>query len=94
MNGEKYDDNKLDYTLIPKDALDEVVRVLMYGAEKYDRDNWYKVDNGRHRYDKAALRHLFAEADGEDLDESGYYHLAHAAASCLFAIHFALDEKR
>jgi len=94
MKGVKFDEDKLDYTLIPKQALDEVVRVLMYGAEKYDRDNWKRIDDGRDRYNRAALRHLFSEVDGEDLDESTYFHLAHAAASCLFSLAFAIQEMK
>lgn len=93
MNGIKYDDEKLDFTLLPYDSLCEVVKVLMHGAKKYDRDNWYKVEDGRFRYNKAALRHTFSEVDGETIDpESNLYHLAHAVCSSLFALHFAIEE--
>jgi len=44
MNGVKYDSGKPDYTLLPLDALEQVVEVLTFGAAKYDRDNWKKVD--------------------------------------------------
>jgi len=91
--GVKYDDEKLDYTLLDKKSIDEVVKVLMYGAKKYPAwDNWKKVPDARKRYVKAALRHLMSEADGETIDESGLLHLAHAATSCIFAIHFALQD--
>lgn len=86
MKGVKYDEDKLDYTLLPKESLDEVVKVLMYGAKKYERDNWHRVPDGYNRYVRACLRHIFQEANEEGLDESGYSHLAHAAASCLFAL--------
>lgn len=93
-NGVKYDDGKLDYTLLPYEALQEVVKVLMYGAKKYpEADNWKRVSDPRKRYNKAALRHLFAEVSGETIDkESGLYHLAHAVCSNLFALHFAIQD--
>lgn len=86
--GVKYDENKLDYTLIPMDSLAKVVEVLMYGARKYAPDNWYKVPDGKKRYIRALLRHSIQAID-EDLDnESNLPHLAHAACCCLFALHF------
>ena len=92
--GVKHDDGKLDYTLLPYEALQEVVKVLMYGAQKYpEADNWKRVEDPRKRYNKAAFRHLFAEVNNEALDkESGLYHLAHAICSNLFALHFAIKD--
>ena len=46
----------------------EVSRVLTIGAEKYDEENWRKLDNLQKRYTGATLRHLFAHMDGEKLD--------------------------
>ena len=94
--GIKHDEGKLDFTLLPYDALCEVVKVLMYGARKYPTaDNWRLIkDEPRKRYNKAALRHVFSEVDGETIDkESGLYHLAHAVCCNLFALHFAIKEK-
>ena len=95
-SGVKYDDKKLDYTLLPKSALDEVVKVLMYGARKYpEPDNWLRVPDARNRYNKACLRHMFAEVDKETFDkESKLYHLAHAVASSLFALYFAIEKEK
>lgn len=93
--GNKYDDGKPDHTMYPKIALDEVAKVFEYGAEKYGRNNFKLVDDGRHRYVKAAFRHLLSEAEGESLDpESNRYHLAHAVCSCLMALYFALNEDK
>lgn len=87
--GVKYDEDKLDYTLLPQPELAKVVETLMYGAKKYpEAHNWLKVENGKNRYIKALLRHAMQAVD-EDLDsESGLPHLAHAACCCLFAMHF------
>ena len=93
-NGVKYDDEKLDFTLLPYDSLCEVVKVLMYGAKKYpEADNWKRVGDARKRYNKAALRHTLSEVSGETIDpESKLYHLAHAVCSNMFALSFALKE--
>lgn len=89
--GIKYDGDKPDYSLVPFKALDEVVKVLTYGAAKYDRFNWEKVE--ARRYQAAALRHISAYMQGEKIDpESGINHLAHAACSLLFLTDFDLKE--
>ena len=36
----KYDQGKTDLSLMPPEALTEISRVLMFGAEKYGRNNW------------------------------------------------------
>jgi len=87
--GVKFDEGKRDWTLLPWGPLDQVVRVLEFGARKYSVDNWQKVPDGRARYIRAALRHLIAAAGGEDRDpESGISHLAHCVCCLLFALHF------
>lgn len=90
--GVKYDEDKLDFTLLPYDGIIKVVETLMYGARKYpEAHNWLKVEDGKNRYIKALLRHAMQAVD-EDLDsESGLPHLAHAACCCLFALHFMSD---
>jgi len=83
MKGIKHDANKPDYSLVPFEVLDEVVRVLTYGANKYDRFNWEFVEDTR--YQAAALRHISAYMQGEITDqESGYEHLAHAICNLMF----------
>jgi hypothetical protein len=81
--GTKQDNGKTDWTILPFAALEEVVKVLEYGAKKYSRDNWKKV-TPENRYIKAAFRHLIAYVKGEEIDnESGLNHLAHCVASLL-----------
>lgn len=87
--GVKHDEGKLDLTLIPPALLEEVAKVLMHGAEKYDRLNWVKVPDAGHRYAAAMLRHIHAWQKGESLDpESGRHHLAHAACCIAFLLAF------
>lgn len=89
LKGMKYDDGKLDFTLLPWESVEEVVKVLMFGAEKYERDNWKDVGDGYYRYLKALARHFSDIMKGEDVDpESKLPHLAHIAVNALFAIHF------
>lgn len=88
-SGIKFDVDKLDWSLLPFEQLDQVVRVLAYGAEKYDRDNWQRLIDPQRRYFAATLRHLVAWRRGELVDsESGLSHLAHAACNLLFLLWF------
>jgi len=85
--GVKWDRGKPDYSLLPWGALEEVVRVLSYGAEKYSRDNWRRVPDMKNRYLAAALRHTSSWARGEERDrESHLPHLAHAIVSLMFLL--------
>lgn len=84
MGGVKYDMGKPSMALLSHDALLDVARVLDFGKAKYDADNWRKGMEWR-RLISAAMRHLGAFNNGEDLDpESGLPHLAHAACCIMF----------
>lgn len=92
--GKKYDTDKLDYSLMPWRAIDEVVKVLMFGAMKYNRDNWKQVTDAKRRYLSAAYRHINAYAEGnQNDDESSFKHLAHAMCCLIFILWFDLNEK-
>lgn len=85
--GRKFDAGKLDYTLVPWEGLEEVVKVLEFGARKYARDNWQHVEGGETRYLAAAFRHIIAYNQGEKVDqETGLSHLAHAGCCLLFLL--------
>lgn len=85
--GRKFDQSKPDYTLLPWGAVNEVVKVLDFGAKKYARDNWKYVDDAHNRYLAAAFRHMSAYAQGEAKDpETGLSHMAHAACCVLFLL--------
>ena len=95
MEGKKYDGEKPRMYLLPPKALTEVAKVLTFGANKYDEGNWKKLDNLQNRYTGAALRHIFAHMDGEELDpETGLDHLAHAMCCLLFKLEAKLNEAR
>ena len=83
--GRKFDGDKLEFGLLPPLALEEVVRVLTFGAKKYERGNWQKVPESKRRYFDAMERHIWAWKKGEKLDtESGIHHLAHAMCCLMF----------
>ena len=83
--GRKYDGGKLEYGLLPPLALKEVVKVLTFGAQKYERDNWKYVDDSKRRYFDALQRHTWDWKEGEQFDpESGIHHLAHAMCCLMF----------
>lgn len=94
--GVKYDAGKPRYGLVlggfPR-ALERVVQVGTFGANKYSDDGWLTVDDGHSRYTDAMLRHHFAEAGGEELDgESGMLHAAHRAWNALAVLELKLIE--
>lgn len=88
----KHDANKPRLSLIPTEALYAVAGVMEYGAKKYEKDGWKRVE--RERYVDAMYRHLLAEvADPGSMDEeSGLPHLDHIGAN--FAILCGLREER
>lgn len=74
-------------------ALRELLGVCTFGAEKYSRSSWRKVDDRTTRYNDARARH-FISSHTEDLDEeSGFHHLAHEAWNCLALLQLKLEEK-
>lgn len=91
--GSKYDTAKPDWSLIQSKALDRYVRVLTFGAAKYDRENWRQVPNLRNRYLAACFRHIVAYLGGEKTDpESGEHHLAHAICCLAFVLEDIIDK--
>ena len=93
--GRKFDSGKADWSLLPLDVIEEVVEVLDFGAAKYDRDNWKKLDNLKLRCFAAALRHLTRWQSGELVDpESGKSHLSHAQCNLMFMRWSELNEDR
>jgi hypothetical protein len=83
--GRKFDGGKLEYGLLPPFALQETVKVLTFGAQKYERDNWKKVPESKRRYFDALQRHIWLWKQGEIEDgESGIHHLAHAMCCLMF----------
>ncbi len=100
--GMKFDGEKERWDLLPMDALNEVAKVLTFGAKKYKAWNWEHVDDAENRYYAAAERHLRdiqnakrgLEGASEFDSESNLLHAAHAACCCLFVASLALQRKQ
>lgn len=92
--GRKDDSDKPDFSLLDPGALFLVVKVLTFGAKKYGAYNWQGVPDMERRYFAAANRHLWAWYGGEETDESGLPHLAHAIASLLLLFAFVLHKPK
>lgn len=90
----KNDDNKIRMDLLPFDALEEIAKVLTFGANKYSDNGWKYVPDAVKRYEAALLRHYAAYKKDEVYDdESNLYHLSHLACNALFLLwHFMNPE--
>ena len=90
-NGVKYDEDKMRPSLLPMEALQEVIKVLTYGSKKYADDNWKIVPDAHKRYKDASMRHLMAYfAHQQNDEETGMSHLAHCICCLLFMLWFDL----
>ena len=84
----KFDTDKLPLNLLSTEAMNQTAAVLKFGAIKYAEHNWRK-GFAWSRPLAAAMRHITAFNDGEDIDpESGLSHLAHAACCIMFLLEF------
>jgi len=85
---QRFNHGKLRMDLVPVSAVNALARVLTYGANKYDSDNWRRGFNYSVPY-ACLIRHMMAWQDGEDIDpESGLSHLDHAIANIAMLIEF------
>lgn len=93
----KDDSGKIEYDMFPDEVLQEVIKVMMYGAKKYERDNWKKGNSpaDQRRYYNASRRHDASDLAGELRDpESGLYHLAHKLCNDVFRLYFKIQEDK
>lgn len=84
----KFDAGKPPLALISRIALEEEAKVMEFGRQKYGTHNW-RAGMDFSRLMDAALRHMYAFADGEDMDkETGLSHLAHARCCMAFLLEY------
>lgn len=89
----KFDDDKVDWSLLPTEATEEILKVFAFGAKKYERFNFRKGFK-QSRLIAAAFRHLVSHMRGEDIDpESGLRHLGHLGCCVLMLLTNILDGK-
>jgi len=98
--GVKHDTGKARYDLIPVLALEEVAKVLTFGAdghnEAYDDENWRRVPFAERRFFSAAQRHLAEVRKGNPYDTgkggSNCHHYACAISSLMFLLQKELEK--
>ena len=82
--GGRRNEGKLKWSLVSWKALEPMVKVLMFGAEKYDDHNWKKGLNYTETCE-SLQRHLNSFIEGEDNDqESGIPHVGHVLCNAMF----------
>ena len=80
----RYNEGKPQWSLVNYKSLEPMGRVLEFGCEKYDRDNW-KKGMPTHKILESMQRHLAALMDGEQFDsETGISHMGHIQANAMF----------
>jgi hypothetical protein len=83
----RYDKDKIDWTLIDFNSLEECVKVLAFGEKKYSRDNWKNLPSQDRitRVLPSMLRHIVALTNGEEIDsESSLSHAGHIMCNAMF----------
>ena len=92
----KHDQAKADWSMMPWDSVEEILKVLEFGKRKYSAWNWAQGEGFKYsRIFNSLLRHMFAWFRGEDNDpESGLSHLAHAGCNILFLIYFVKHKNK
>ena len=81
---ERFNDNKIKWSLVSWKALEPMVKVLMFGANKYSPNNWQKGLKYS-EISESLQRHLYAFMEGEENDpESKLSHLGHILCNAMF----------
>lgn len=76
--------SKVPFSTIPGQVVAEIGLALLEGARKYGRHNYRTAGVRASVYYDAALRHLTAFWEGQDIDpDSGLPHLVKAIACCV-----------
>ena len=88
----RYNEGKLQWSMIDFKSLEGMVRVLEAGAEKYSKDNW-RLGMPVTKVCESLLRHSFSFMSGETNDqESGQSHMSHVMVNAMF-IEYIMRER-
>lgn len=92
----KHDKDKTDWSLVPMECVEDIAKVLEFGAKKYSPNNWREGSGFSYtRVLNSLFRHIFAFARGQDLDpETGLSHLAHAGCNILFLLYYVKNRDK
>ena len=82
--GDRFNEGKPKWSLVPQSSLIPMVQVLEFGAKKYGAYNWVKGLSIRETCE-SLKRHLDAFMEGEDIDsDSGLSHIGHIQCNAMF----------
>lgn len=88
----RYNQGKVQWSLVDYKSIEPMVRVLEYGCKKYAKDNW-KKGMPASQIIESMLRHTFKLLEGELTDpESGIEHVGHIQCNAMF-LAYVLREK-
>lgn len=92
----KFDNNKTRLELIEPKFIEGLGRILTFGAEKYEANNWKKMgESDVERIKGSLLRHIMSYLDGIKVDpETEESHLYHAACNLMFLDYFDRNKKQ
>ena len=91
--GDRKNESKLRWGLVSWKALEPMVEVLMFGAEKYSSWNWTKGLSWVETCE-SLQRHLTAFIQGEDNDpESKIGHVGHIMCNAMFLSYMFMFRK-
>lgn len=92
-HGLRYNDGKLKWSYVHWKSMEPLVRVLMFGAQKYEPFNWQKGLK-KNEILESMMRHLTKLMDGEMKDvESGLDHIGHIMCNAMF-YQYMVDNNR
>lgn len=92
----RYNEGKIDLSLIPTEATKQECAVWMDGEKKYGRDNWKKLwgEKTTSVVMASLLRHAFAILEGELNDpETGKPHAAHIRCNAAMLLEYYKESK-
>lgn len=93
QNGVRENEGKLKWSLVSWKALEPMIKVLMFGANKYDSWNWSKGLKYT-EISESLQRHLYSFLQGEDNDkESKLTHVGHILCNAMFLSYMFLFRK-
>ena len=88
----RYNEGKVQWSLVDYKSLEPMVRVLEYGCRKYSKNNW-KKGMPASQIIESMLRHTYKLLEGELVDpESGIEHVGHIQCNAMF-LAYVLREK-
>lgn len=87
---DRYNQDKIRWSLVDYEALKPMVEVLAFGAKKYSDDNWKKGLKTK-EVCESLMRHLTAYLSGQDNDsESDLPEVGHILCNAMFLSHMHL----